>query len=274
MNTSFPVRESHEVELTQPLSSMFCASMYLPFPSLCSQVLTAEPAFFTYTAVQGSRCAVLSSFNVRQIVKRHPHVILNLAMSVVSNLSPQVRSMDFAIEWMLVESGKALYKQDTKADSTYVVLSGMLENVVTKSLHEILKSTCKHVPGRLRSVITRASNKRELVCEYGRGELTGIVETLMNTPRSTTVLAVRDTEVAKLPAGLLDFIKMRFPQVLMRLIKLLGEKLQRSWEKGKKIRITTGLGESSIRSLRDPATSLGESSCNQECKNNSVFLRF
>ena len=73
------------------------------------------------------------------------------------------------------------------------------------------------------------------MCEYGRGELTGIVETLMNTPRSTTVLAVRDTEVAKLPAGLLDFIKMRFPQVLMRLIKLLGEKLQRSWEKGKEM---------------------------------------
>ena len=65
--------------------------------------------------------------------------------------------------------------------------------------------------------------------------MTGIVETLMNTPRSTTVLAVRDTEVAKLPAGLLDFIKMRFPQVLMRLIKLLGEKLQRSWEKGKEM---------------------------------------
>ena len=88
-------------------------------------MITAEPAFFTYTAVQGSRCAVLSSFNVRQIIKRHPHVILNLAMSVVSNLSPHVRSMDFAIEWMLVESGKALYKQDTKADSTYVVLSGL-----------------------------------------------------------------------------------------------------------------------------------------------------
>ena len=44
--------------------------------------------------------------------------------AVVSNLSPHVRSMDFAIEWMLVESGKALYKQDAKADSTYVVLSG------------------------------------------------------------------------------------------------------------------------------------------------------
>lgn len=88
------------------------------------QVLTCEPSFFTYTAVQGARCAVLSEINVRRIMGRHPHVALSLAMSVVSNLSPHVRSIDFALEWMLVESGKALYKQDTKADSTYVVLSG------------------------------------------------------------------------------------------------------------------------------------------------------
>jgi lysophospholipid hydrolase len=47
----------------------------------------------------------------------------------------------------------------------------------------------------------RKDGKREMVGEYGRGELTGIVETLMKIPRSTTVLAVRDTEVAKLPAG-------------------------------------------------------------------------
>ena len=44
------------------------------------------------------------------------------------------------------------------------------------------------------SVIQRGENKREFVAEYGRGDLTGIVETLMKCPRSTTVLAVRDSE--------------------------------------------------------------------------------
>ena len=69
-----------------------------------------------------------------------------------------------------------------------------------------------------------------MVGEFGRGELVGIVETLMKKPRSETVIAVRDTEVAKLPSGLIDLIKMRFPNILMRLIKLLGEKLQQSWD--------------------------------------------
>ncbi len=96
--------------------------------------------------------------------------------------------------------------------------------------------------GRLRSVISHGleGGRRELVAEYGRGELTGIVETLMRTPRSTTVLAVRDTEVAKLPAGLIDFIKLRFPKVLMILIRLLGEKLQKSWERPPDLRASVG----------------------------------
>jgi hypothetical protein len=72
---------------------------------------------------------------------------------------------------LLFISGRALYRQNEPSDSTYVILSG-----------------------RLRSVIQTVENKREFVAEYGRGDLTGIVETLMKCPRSTTVLAVRDSE--------------------------------------------------------------------------------
>ena len=45
--------------------------------------------------------------------------------------------------------------------------------------------------GRLRSVVQLASGKKELVAEYGRGELVGIVEVLTHTERATTILAVR-----------------------------------------------------------------------------------
>ena len=96
------------------------------------------------------------------------------------------RSIDFALEWLQLESGKALYKQNDEANSTYVVLSG-----------------------RLRSVIRQENSKKTLVAEYGRGDLIGIVETLLNTSRKTTVIAVRDSEVAKIPAGLIDAIKTR-----------------------------------------------------------------
>lgn len=56
------------------------------------------------------------------------------------------------------------------------------------------------------------------------------VETLTQTERSTTVMAIRDTEVAKLSDGLLDFIKLKYPIVVSRLIELLGHRILGSWK--------------------------------------------
>lgn len=69
------------------------------------------------------------------------------------------------------------------------------------------------------------AGKKELVGEYGRGDLVGIVETLTQNERSTTIMAVRDTELAKLPEGLLNAIKLRYPIVVSRLINLLGHRI-------------------------------------------------
>lgn len=55
--------------------------------------------------------------------------------------------------------------------------------------------------------------------------MVGIVETLTQNVRSTTVMAVRDTELAKLPEGLLNAIKLKFPMVVSRLINLLGHRI-------------------------------------------------
>lgn len=43
--------------------------------------------------------------------------------------------------------------------------------------------------------------------------------------RATTVHAVRDSELAKLPEGALNSIKRRYPQVVTRLIHVLGQKI-------------------------------------------------
>ena len=50
------------------------------------------------------------------------------------------------------------------------------------------------------------------------------VELLTESERSTTVMAVRDSELARLPHGLFNVIKHRHPVVMARLIKLLGNR--------------------------------------------------
>jgi len=165
------------------------------------QVLTGEPSIFTVQATVNSKVACLSRQVVFDMMSVQPDVTLQLANSVTEHMSHYVRSIDFALDWVLIESGKALYRQGDEADCTYVVLSGRLRSVVQKE------------------------GRREMVAEYGRGELCGIVETLTGAKRSTTLLAVRDTEIAKIPGGLINSIKLKYPRVVSHLINLLGKRL-------------------------------------------------
>lgn len=131
-----------------------------------------------------------------------PAAVLDIASSVVKGLSPLVRQCDFALDWVFLESGRALYRQDEPSDSTFIVLSG-----------------------RLRSVITHPNGKKEIVGEFGKGDLIGIVEMITETNRTTTVMAVRDSELAKLPEGLFNAIKLKYPVVVTQLISLLSHRI-------------------------------------------------
>ncbi|KAM8842085.1 patatin-like phospholipase domain-containing protein 6 isoform 1-T5 [Synchiropus picturatus] len=173
-------------------------------------VLTGEPLIFTIKAMRDCTYLKISKSDFYEIMREQPNVVLSAAHTVAIRMSPFVRQMDFAIDWMAVEAGRSLYRQDDKSDCTYIVLNG-----------------------RLRSVIRKANGKKELVGEYGRGDLIGVVEALTKQPRATTVHAVRDTELVKLPEGTLNNIKRRYPQVVTRLIHLLGQKILGNLQQGR-----------------------------------------
>ncbi|KAL8574962.1 hypothetical protein ACOMHN_064494 [Nucella lapillus] len=136
------------------------------------------------------------------MMREEPFIVLNMGRITVRRMSPFVRQIDFALDWQMTEAGKALFRQGDNSDSVYIVLTG-----------------------RLRSVITLVGGKKEVVGEYGRGEMVGIVEVLTHTERATTSMAIRDTEVAKIPKELLTLIKVKYPQVVTRLIHLLGQRI-------------------------------------------------
>ncbi|XP_053180826.1 patatin-like phospholipase domain-containing protein 7 [Scomber japonicus] len=165
-------------------------------------VLTGEPLIFTVRAQRDCMFLSISKAHFYEMMREEPRVVLNVAHTVVKRVSPFVRQIDFALDWMAVEAGRAVYRQRDKSDSTFIVLSG-----------------------RLRSVIAKDDGKKELAGEYGRGDLIGVVEALTHMNRATTVHAVRDSELAKLPEGALNSIKRRYPQVVTRLIHLLGQKI-------------------------------------------------
>uniref|UniRef100_A0A8D2LQF6 lysophospholipase n=1 Tax=Varanus komodoensis TaxID=61221 RepID=A0A8D2LQF6_VARKO len=171
--------------------------------------LTGEPLIFTIKANRDCTFLAISKSHFYEIMREQPTVVLGVAHTVVKRMSSFVRQIDFALDWMEVEAGRAVYRQGDSSDCTYIVLNG-----------------------RLRSVIRMDDGKKHLAGEYGRGDLIGVVEALTHQPRVTTVHAVRDSELAKLPEGALTSIKRKFPQVVTRLIHLLGEKILGSLQQG------------------------------------------
>ncbi|KAJ7396508.1 Patatin-like phospholipase domain-containing protein 7 [Pitangus sulphuratus] len=177
-------------------------------------VLTGEPLIFTIKANRDCSFLSISKSHFYEIMREQPSVVLGVAHTVVKRMSPFVRQIDFALDWMEVEAGRAVYRQGDKSDCTYIVLNG-----------------------RLRSVIRMEDGKKHLTGEYGRGDLIGVVEALTHQPRATTVHAVRDSELAKLPEGALISIKRKFPQprllqALSNLAQTLSSALKAALHKG------------------------------------------
>ncbi|XP_009957334.1 PREDICTED: patatin-like phospholipase domain-containing protein 7 [Leptosomus discolor] len=115
-------------------------------------VLTGEPLIFTIKANRDCSFLSISKSHFYEIMREQPSVVLGVAHTVVKRMSPFVRQIDFALDWMEVEAGRAVYRQGDKSDCTYIVLNG-----------------------RLRSVIRMDDGKKHLTGEYGRGDLIGVV---------------------------------------------------------------------------------------------------
>jgi lysophospholipid hydrolase len=170
-------------------------------------MLTGEANFYTCKAEVPSQVAILSREVFFEVVSETPQMVLSLAHNVLRRVSPLVREVDFALDWINIEGGKALYRQDRQTDGTFIVLSG-----------------------RLRSVMATAAGsskpkKRQIVAEYTHGEMIGLVEVITNQNRLTTVMAARDSELCKIPGTLLKLLKQKYPVVVSNMVSLLGNRL-------------------------------------------------
>ena len=49
--------------------------------------------------------------NFYAMMKQKPEIVLSAAHLLVKRLSPFVRQIDFALDWVQIESGSAIYKK-------------------------------------------------------------------------------------------------------------------------------------------------------------------
>jgi NTE family protein/lysophospholipid hydrolase len=134
---------------------------------------------------------------------RRAHVA-GVLISLFGQLS--VRALEdliAALEWRSLSSGATLFRQGDPGDYVAIV-----------------------VTGRLRVEVSDPTGATRTVTELGRGQYVGELAVLTGEPRSATISAVRDADLALLHKDAFDRLIAQHPDVMMRLTRVLIERLR------------------------------------------------
>ena len=97
-----------------------------------------------------------------------------------------VLHIDGSLDWVQVTAGQVLWRPNDVSDSFYIVING-----------------------RLRAIKESKKGDIHIVGEYGQGDTVGELDVITSSPRSTTVHAIRDTELIRMPQTLFNAISAR-----------------------------------------------------------------
>jgi NTE family protein len=156
-------------------------------------------------------------------------------------LAPVIDSLDASaladieasFEWFGMAGGTVLFHQGDHAEDTYIVVTGRF------------------------GVFLESGIGTRMIAQIGPGELVGEMSLLTGDPRSATVVALRDSEVVRIPSTAYERMMSSSPQLVLYLLRLLAGRLK-SWHRG---RLTMAAKTLAIipldRQVLDPEFGLG-----------------
>jgi len=125
---------------------------------------------------------------------------------------------------MHVSAGQVIYRQNEDADSFYIVRCPPLPHA--KRDRGSLGPLLQVINGRLRSIVDRQDGGVWIQAEHGQGESVGELDCITASPRPSTLHAIRDTELARMPMTLFNAISVRHPLVTIQISRIIAARLR------------------------------------------------
>ncbi|TKA26106.1 Lysophospholipase NTE1 [Salinomyces thailandicus] len=160
-------------------------------------------SFIDVTAKTDVYVGFLPRQAIERIVERYPVVLLTMAKRLTSLLPRLILHIDFALEWVQVSAGQAIYHQGDESDAIYIVLNG-----------------------RLRGIQEGEDGKMKVIGEYGQGDSVGELEVLTESTRPGSLHAIRDTELAKFPKTLFNSLAQEHPGITIKVSKIIASRMR------------------------------------------------
>ena len=147
-----------------------------------------------------------------QLVVKHPRAMATSLVPVLAVLSPVVFFLTWTTEWIHVEAAGKIVEQGTPCKSLFVVLNGRL-----RATNRV--EVCHQV-------ISTGSSKVIPPEEYGRGKIFGQVESLANVNWPFDVIAIRQSELARVPITTIEVVIQNFPHAGLRLARVVASDIE------------------------------------------------
>ena len=181
--------------------------------------LTGHNSFVAIRAKTDVHVGVMSKPILDKYIERYPDVLLCLAKRLVNQLSPLVLHIDVALEWGQLNAGQVLYRQGDPSNSIHIVMTGRLRATLEK--------------------MRNGATDLQILGEYGQSESLGELEVLMGEPRTATIHAIRDTEVAIMPKTLFNALSIGHPEITIAISRIIAARSAKSFKSSSDSKIHT-----------------------------------
>lgn len=163
--------------------------------------------------------AFLSNEMLEILFDKYYQINLKLATTLINNFSLKMLKLDHALEWIHVNASQTLFKQGEPANGIYIILNGRLRQYQ----YELTSNTPQQQS--FNSFDQVDTPRSRVIGELAQGESFGEVEVLTAMNRSSTMVAVRDTELARLPRSLFEILATEHPSIVIRVSRMVVKKL-------------------------------------------------
>lgn len=164
----------------------------------------------------------LPNQTLERLCDKYFMIYLRIAETLTNLMSPKMLKFDHALEWIQLSASDTLFNQGDPANGVYLVLNGRLRQFQTST--DVRK---KREDATTMDDEMDVDDEKTLgiMNELAQGESFGEVEVLTAINRTGTIVAVRDSELARIPRTLFEILALEHPSIMIRVSRLVARKI-------------------------------------------------
>lgn len=170
----------------------------------------------TLKTPDGALLAYIKKDSWSKLLDKYYQLALPLAIKCKNLFSKQLNTLDFALEYCPIQAGGVLAAEGDQANGFHIIISGRFRVIKSKDENDPKSPLLKKL---------KVKDNFTVLGEYGHGESIGEVEVLTASRRNSSLIAIRDSETARIPRTLFEILSSQNPSIMVKVSRIVANKV-------------------------------------------------